>query len=203
MDAFLARLRFVLPLALINTAGYLLVNHYPLFAPTYLPPTPLDSAIPFLLWTIWPYFLLIFADFVLPFLAREYATFRRMLTAYAVAMSTNFLLWTFLPTAIARPGAPITDTVSATAYRLLMAVDAPGNCFPSGHVTIPAIGIWALAHDWPRLRAPLWAGLALLSISILTTKQHNVADLFGGFATALFGISVSDRLCASRNPRHA
>jgi len=35
----------------------LLANHYPLIAPAYLPLTPLDRAIPFLVWTVWPYLL--------------------------------------------------------------------------------------------------------------------------------------------------
>jgi len=34
---------------------------------------------------------------------------------------------------------------------------------------------WSLLSDWPRLRAPLWLGLTVLVLSILTTKQHYVA----------------------------
>lgn len=195
-----SKLRWVLPLALVNTAAYLLVNHYPLFQPVYLPLTPLDRAIPFLVWTVWPYLLLLVADVVLPFLVRERALFKRMLVAYAVAISTNLVIWMLVPTAIARP-VVLDDTLSASTYRLLVAVDGVGNCFPSAHVTIPALAVWALGRERPQWRRSLWALFAVLSLSILTTRQHYVVDLLGGLATGALGIAVSGRLSAVRGGR--
>jgi hypothetical protein len=200
MSTFASRLRWVLPLALVNTAAYLLVNRHPLFQPAYLPPTPLDRAIPFLAWTVWPYLLLLAADVVLPLLVRERALFKRMLVAYAVAIGANLVIWILLPTAIARPEV-LDDTLSAGTYRLLLAVDGPGNCFPSAHVTIPAVAVWALGRERPRWRGPLWALFAVLSLSILTTRQHYVVDLFGGLATGALGVAVSNRLSSVRGGR--
>lgn len=203
MSAFAAKLALVIPLAAINTVGYLVANEYPLFPRSHLPMTSLDQAIPFLVWTIWPYGLLLLADLVFPFLVRDRALFNRMLLAYGVAMGANFLVWSLFPTTMARPSLPSEDTLSAAAYRLLVAIDGAGNCFPSGHVTIPAVGVWALSREWPRYRVVLWVALALFSLSILTTKQHYVADLLAGFATAMLGVAASGRFAARRTLSHA
>jgi membrane-associated phospholipid phosphatase len=198
MRDFAARLALAVPLAAINTFGYLVANEYPLFARRHLPLTPVDHAIPFLVWTIWPYAMLLLTDLAFPFLVRGRAVLHRMLLAYGLAMGANFFVWWLFPTTIARPSLPAEASLSAAAYRLLVWIDGAGNCFPSGHVTIPAVGVWALSREWPRYRAMLWLALALFSLSILTTKQHYVADLLGGFATAMLGIAVSDRLAPRR-----
>ncbi len=203
MNTFPARLALVIPLAAINTVGYLVANEYPLFARSDLPLTAIDRALPFLVWTVWPYAMLLLADVVLPFLVRDRALFNRMLLAYGIAIGTNFLVWSLFPTAIARPDLPSGESLSEAAYRLLVAIDGAGNCFPSGHITIPSVGIWALSCEWRRHRVALWLVLALFSLSILTTKQHYVADLLGGFATAILGIALSERLTVRRSLSHA
>jgi membrane-associated phospholipid phosphatase len=202
MPAFVAKLAVVLPLVAINTAAYLLVNDYPFFERRYLHLTSLDRAVPFLVWTIWPYALLLLANAAFPFLVRDRTLFNRMLLAYGVAMGLNFLIWSLFPTALVRPSPPPNNSLSAALYRWLVTIDGAGNCFPSGHVTIPAVGVFALSSEWPRYRLVLWGALALVSLSILTTKQHYVVDLFGGFATAMFGIAVSGRLTARRTQGH-
>jgi membrane-associated phospholipid phosphatase len=203
MIASSSRLALVIPLAAVNTVGYLVANEYPLFARNHLPLTPVDRAIPFLVWTVWPYAMLLLSDIVLPFLVRDRALFSRMLVAYGVAIGTNFLIWSLFPTVIARPDLPSGDSLSEAAYRLLIAIDRAGNCFPSGHVTIPSVGVWALSCEWRRHRVALWIVLALFSLSILTTKQHYVADLLAGFATAMLGIAVSGWLTGRRPFSHA
>lgn len=184
-------LRVIVPIAVVNTSGYLLLNAYPLSAPRLLPLTWLDRAVPFLPWTVLPYAALLFSDVVLPLFLRDREVFRRMLVAYGLAIGANFLVWAVFPTAILRPPVPSGDSVAEALYRLLVAVDGAGNCFPSGHVTIPAVAVWGLALERPRLRVPLWGGLAVLSLTILTTKQHYLADLFGGLGTAALGIALS------------
>ena len=203
MYAFPARFALVIALAAINSVGYLVANEYPIFVRHYLPLTSMDRSIPFLVWTVWPYALLLLADIVIPFLLRNRALFDRMLLAYGIAIGTNFLVWSLFPTAIARPDLPSGDGLSDAAYRLLVAIDGPGNCFPSGHITIPVVGVWALGREWPRHRVTFGLVLALFSFSILTTKQHYVVDLLGGCATAMLGIAVSGRLTSRRGLSHA
>jgi membrane-associated phospholipid phosphatase len=72
-----------------------------------------------------------------------------------------------------------------------MAADTPANCFPSSHIAIPALSLWALTREHPRLAPARWGGFLLLSLSILTTKQHYLADFFGGLGAAAIGAIVS------------
>lgn len=194
--SFPDKLRAVAPLAAVNTAGYLLLNHHPFFERRHLPLTALDEAVPFVLWTVWPYLALLLSDVVLPFFVTNRQRFRRMLVAYGVAIALNFTIWALFPAEYERPPVPVGETLTEAVYRLLVSVDAAGNCFPSGHITIPAVGVWAVAGEHRRWAPALWIGLALLSVTILTTKQHYLFDLFGGFATAFVGIVVSRRLMA-------
>ncbi len=182
--------RVMLPLVLVNTTGYLLLNHHPTRPPALLPLTPVDAGLPFWVWTIWPYAVLLFADVVLPLFIRARAIFRDTVWAYAVAIALNFTVWALFPTTYPRPPLPQGDSLSEAAYRLLVAVDSPASCFPSGHITIPAVALWGLTREAPHLARPLWGGFALLSLSILTTKQHYAVDLLGGLATAAVGVAV-------------
>jgi membrane-associated phospholipid phosphatase len=189
-------LRAMIPLTVVNSAGYLLLNAYPPSAPRVLPLTAVDRAVPFLVWTIWPYVALLLSDLVLPLFLRDQRLFQRALVAYGVAIGLNFLVWATLPTTMLRPEVPGGGSLSEGLYRLLIAVDGAGNCFPSAHVTIPAVAVWALARERPWLRVPLWTLLAMASLSILTTKQHYLVDLVGGFATAALGVGASGWLLA-------
>jgi hypothetical protein len=83
-------------------------------------------------------------------------------------------------------------------YRWLTTIDTPANCFPSGHITAPVIGCWALAQERPRWRWPIRLAVIPFVLTILTTKQHYVWDLFGGLATAIIGIVLSRYLMQGR-----
>jgi hypothetical protein len=198
------KLAVILPLTVVNTAGYLWLVHHPLSAPRMLPVTALDRAVPFLPWTTVPYVALLLSDLVLPLLLRDRAVFHRAVAAYGVAIGCNFALWALFPSTIVRPPAPVGDSLGEILYRLLAAVDGAANCFPSGHVTIPAVACWALALERPRWAPWIWSALLLASLSILTTKQHYLLDLPGGLATAAIGVIASRRLLSPRSsPRPA
>lgn len=62
------------------------------------------------------------------------------------------------------------------------------------------IGCWALAQENPRWRWAIRLALIPFLLTILTTKQHYVWDLFGGLATAVIGIVVSRLLMARKTP---
>jgi hypothetical protein len=186
------RLGAIVPLTLANSLLYLWVNHSPPSTPTQLAPTWLDRHVPFMLWTIWPYALLLLSDAVLPLFFQSRWHFLRMLRAYAVAIALNFTVWSLYPTCLPRPTLP-QDASGATLwlYQTMMGLDQPNCCFPSGHITIPTVLVWALGQEQPKLRPYLWAGLALLAPSILTTHQHIAADLAGGLTTAAVGATFA------------
>jgi len=183
----------ILPLASANMAIYLALNWHPLRAVRELPMTVIDRALPLLPWTVWPYMVLLLADLALPFLMRRDETFVRMIRCYGVTALLNIAGWVLLPVTYPRPPLPMGEGVSAWGYRTLVGIDTPLNCFPSGHISIPAVLCWSLTTEQPRLRWPIWLGFALLAPSILTTKQHYAWDLVGGLAIASMGIALVRR----------
>ena len=183
----------IVPIATLNMGIYLALNWHPLGPARALPMTVIDRALPLLPWTVWPYMVLLLADGVLPMLMRRDETFSRMLKCYAVTALLNIAGWVVLPVTYPRPPLPEGEGLSLWGYRTLVGIDTPLNCFPSGHISIPAVLCWALTTEQPRLRWPVWVGFALLAPSILTTKQHYVWDLVGGLAIAWMGIAVVRR----------
>lgn len=181
----------LLPLTALLYAGYQLSNRIHLLEPRFLPLTELDRAIPMLLWTVWPYFLLVLLLF-LPLGIRDRALFRRTLWAFTLAVCLNIAVWMLLPTVFPRPPRPEGGGLTGVAYRWLCSIDTPANCLPSGHITSPAVGCWALATEHPRHRLWIWPSFLLLSATILTTKQHYLWDLPAGLITAGLGIWASD-----------
>lgn len=174
------------------TSSYLLINHLPLRTPILLWQSPIDVSLPFLAWTIWPYIILLFTDYFFPLMIVDSQHFRVTMRAYAITAAISFCFWALLPTTLPRFGfIPMGDSLSEQAYRLLIAMDPPNNCFPSGHISIPTVLFWALAKQWSRWRVLIWTLFAFLSLSILTTKQHYLLDLIGGLFAGYLGLKLS------------
>ncbi|KRG69774.1 phosphatase PAP2 family protein [Pseudoxanthomonas dokdonensis] len=185
------RVLAVSAVVVFNTALYLWVNAHPLRTPTMLPVTALDSWFGWHAWTIWPYWLLLLIN---PFLAvciRERRLLLATFRAYVVAMAINLLVWLAWPTQLPRHPLPDTlDPLTTSAWQLLLALDEPDTCFPSGHITIPTVVMFAFAAQYPAARRWIWLVL-LLFPSIITTGQHYAVDLLGGMLTAIAGIALA------------
>jgi hypothetical protein len=183
--------RVVVPCALFQSACYALLNHYPFFPPRRLPLTVVDEWLPFWPWTVWPYLLLLALGPVLPLLIRRDLVFRRLLVAYLLAMPATFAFFVFCPTEYARPPLPQDGSLTSCAYRLLIAVDTEGCCFPSGHIVVPVLfgfGLYIDGRRWGLLGCGL---VALLAPSILTTKQHYLWDLVGALVIVFASLVVA------------
>ena len=172
---------------------YQATNRYHLFTPTLLPVTLIDEVIPFWTWTVVPYFALIGGMYLLA-LVRDDRLFKRALVALTISVLINYTIFALWPTIITRPSLPQGTAFYDAWYRWLVTIDTPANCFPSGHITAPVIGCWALAQENPRWRWLIRLALIPFLLTILTTKQHYVWDLFGGLATAAIGVVLSRRL---------
>ncbi len=177
--------------------GYQFTNHYHFFPTHTLPALSIDRAIPFLVWTVIPYFLLI-GGMYLPVFLRSREVLHESLLALTVAVLVNYTIFLFFPTVIDRPPVPGGDSLADVLYRWLIGIDSPANCFPSGHITVPAIGCWYIARQRLRWRWVIAFVYALLAVSVLTTKQHYAIDIAGGLLTAGLGIWVAARWRASR-----
>jgi len=179
-------------LALVNSALYVLSNANPLREPIVMPHNTVDLALGWHAWTIWPYWLLLALAPVLALQIREASLLHATLRAYALALLTNLAIWLAWPTKIVRHAiADTLDPATAAAWRLLYALDGTGNCFPSGHVTIPLVIATGFCAQYPQARRWVWIAIAILLPSVVTTGQHSSWDILGGAATAAFGIRVA------------
>jgi len=183
----------VAPFMLVNSAVYLYLNHNPTSPPRELPMLWVDEHLPFLVWTVWPYTFLMVLNVALPFLIETRALLYRALRAYVIGISLNIVVWIAYPTTYPRPPLPRGEGISQIWYLTLMSADNPTNCLPSGHVTIPAVMVWALSRQWPERAPAMWLGFLLLTVTILTTKQHYLWDLPAGLATAAIGVFCTTR----------
>lgn len=200
-DTLRKRIVVIFALFAVNSAIFMYLNENPYREPSLLPSTGIDEAVPFWPATVWPYSLMLASNVILPFLLRRDLLFRAVLLAYFVAMSLNLMIWAGFPTAFPRPDLPLGDSLSESFYRWMVDFDPGTNCFPSGHVTIPAVLVWGLTVQWKKYRWALWGLLLLGSITILTTKQHYFWDLLGGLGTAGIGMIIGSIWLKNRERR--
>lgn len=176
------RFAVVFGFAVVQTALYWTLNHYPPRASSTLPLTVLDRALPFLPSSVWAYFALLACQAALPLMIRTRAAFLRLSVAYGLAMTVAFATYTLVPTHYPRPAAPLEDTLSAWAWRLLARLDTPECCLPSGHILVPVLAAWTLVRErrrtWPLVL------VLLLAPAVITTRQHYAWDIAASFVLA-------------------
>ena len=183
--------RIVVPLAVVQATAYFTLNHFPPFPSRTLPLTWIDYAIPFLPWTMWPYLLMMFGPTVLALSVRQPAVFRQALHAYILGYVVTYAFHAFWPTHCERPSVGEDGTFQTWAYATMMVLDSPQSCFPSAHIVGPAILCWAFWRDGYRLGRWLLLAFPFFSLTILTTKQHYVWDLLGGYVLVALAIGFS------------
>ncbi len=145
---------------------------------------------PFLPWT----FVIYVSEYLLVALAiiliqdfHHFNSFARQAFASLFIIGAAFFLF---PTIYPRPFYPPQENaLVAFAMNLIATADAPTNCFPSMHVAITAITVYALRHQSPAVWRlfVLWG--AAIILTTLTTKQHYLIDILGGLAVASAVIS--------------
>ncbi|MDR2188789.1 MAG: dual specificity protein phosphatase family protein [Azonexus sp.] len=148
-----------------------------------------ERAIPFVPWTIVPYWSI---DFLYAFsflLFKRRADLRdhvkRLLTVQFISVAC-FLLWP-LRFSFERPA---TEGVAGALFTLLMGFDKPYNQAPSLHIGLLVV-LWAVylrqtARPAARLLLHLW--FAAIGISVLTTYQHHVIDVPTGAAVGCLAL---------------
>ncbi|MGY3265276.1 phosphatase PAP2 family protein [Lysobacter sp. HA35] len=176
----------------LNSALYLAINNRQPVDAHVVTASALDAALGLHAWTIWPYWLLLLLAPAMALAIRGRYLFAATMRAYVVALVLNVVLWLAVPTRLPRMPLPDgLDAATARAWRLLLAVDAPGNCFPSGHVTLPLVIAAGFSLQYPRFAPATWLAIVALLPSVVTTGQHVAMDIAGGAATALIGLVVT------------
>jgi len=154
-------------------------------------PSWIDNKIPFSASAIWAYlsfFLIIPASyFLVPLTAVRWLTRSMQLTAAGAGLV--YLLW---PTTLVTPQ-DSGQSMASVLLRQLISVDSAQNCFPSLHVALTLLAVWAIAKSrrhWLTLAFILWG--SVIAFSILQLKRHLFIDLIGGVVLALgMGMLVS------------
>jgi protein-tyrosine phosphatase len=136
-----------------------------------------ERAIPFLPWTIFPYWTIDALYGLSLFLCASRAELgvhaRRLLLAQIICVAC-FLLF---PLHFSFPRPPTSDW-SGWMFDVLMGFDKPFNQAPSLHIALLVI-LWPLylRHAGPAWRWPVHLWFALIGASVLTTFQHHFIDI--------------------------
>ncbi|MBS3104816.1 phosphatase PAP2 family protein [Candidatus Woesearchaeota archaeon] len=72
--------------------------------------------------------------------------------------------------------------------------DAPGNCFPSMHVSAATLTVLHLMANLPQLGIIPLIYLLLISMSVLYTKQHYIADIIPGYVVGWISYKIFESL---------
>lgn len=183
----------VVPVTLAHSAIYRFLTHHGLSTPQMLDPTLVDRQIPFMVWMVWPYLMMVVICIVAPLCIRNREVFRRLVVSYATAVTILVFFYLVFPTTIQRQHHQ-SDPTSWSWFLYRQFTQGLGNAcaFPSGHIVFPMIGCWALFRDnFPAAR--LIAVLtALFSVSILSIKEHVFWDWVGGVVVGVVSIVVSE-----------
>lgn len=149
-----------------------------------LQPGPIDRLIPFDPAGVWLYlsfFLLIPAAY-LSCPEKRLIWLRNAFLLAALSAGAVFLAW---PTTLSYPADP-GGSLSSTLLAALTQVDSAQNCFPSLHMALTVLAIWAL-HDAERPAKNalfrLW-GLGI-AYSIIELRRHLFIDLAAGTGLGL------------------
>ena len=148
--------------------------------------TALDRVIPFWPDWIWIYISIFFA-FIYASATLESRKFQATLRRVILAHLITYPFFILYPCSFPRPNVVDDGTLYGWGYALLHSLDGPHNTFPSMHVSMT----WIVCHELgeKKINKILFAIYAtIVSLSILFTKQHFVADMIGGFVVYLITI---------------
>jgi len=179
---------------------YVVPNFWPLFEPKYLPLTWIDQSIPFLPWTFIPYL----SDYILALVVLFMVSENRLillarLTGLVLILSS--LIFVFFPTTYPRPIYPQDQNFFVQFWmNLVGAADTPNNCFPSMHVALTTICIISLNCKTRLQKALYWSWAGVICLATLTTKQHYIYDVFGGFMISWLAVTIEYHIINKRYP---
>ncbi|HEY4592090.1 MAG TPA: phosphatase PAP2 family protein, partial [Thermoanaerobaculia bacterium] len=145
-----------------------------------------ERHIPFLAWTILPYWSIDLFYAVSPFVCstrRELSVHCRRLLAAQLLCVACFLAF---PLRFSFPR-PVADGLFGALFTALAGFDKPFNQAPSLHIALLVI-LWVryAAHLGKAGRVILHVWFALIAISVLTTYQHHLFDIPTGLWAGLF-----------------
>jgi len=169
-----------------SLGGYLTVLKWRGQAARWETWTPWDDWFPYQPAWVWVYLLpYLIGPLLIGFLQR--GTFlwyvRRGLSVVVITL----VIFILLPTqTAARPGQHDLTGFTAWIYDKMIEIDdPPANAAPSLHVSLTFLLAMALWLDFPRWWPVILAGVGLVWLATLLTRQHHLIDVVTGVALAL------------------
>jgi membrane-associated phospholipid phosphatase len=146
-----------------------------------------EQFIPFLPWTLAIY-LSAFVQTILIMRYMQPAFLRKASLIFSCAVVIGLVMFILWP--IRYPRELFTSNSSIMQY--FQQVDKDGNCLPSLHVfiTICFSYCYSVISKSNLHRVLMWLWTLLIIVSVLTTKQHYLVDVFGGIVLALVAILI-------------
>jgi len=149
--------------------------------------TAWDDVFPF--WPAWVWvYLLPYAIGPVLFVLLTPRTFRWFIGRGLVIVFASLLFFVLVPTrtAVRPPGPSANAGLTALIYNNMVALDEPpANAAPSLHVSLTCLLALALARDYPRWGTAAFAGVALVWLATLLTRQHHLVDVATGVLLVL------------------
>jgi len=185
-DRYFRNFLVAIAVIVIDMVPYLWLGQHTDAAASVRLDTPLDRMIPFMPWTIIIYSWVYTQAFYPAFIIRSDDLFRRTVKAFVFIAVVDLVIYRLFPvTALGfRPEYTeiMPDSFLTWGTKLTLYMDPPYNLFPSQHLStaiLICIVAWAARPAWGKLVLPLTVAIG---ISVLTTKQHYIADIVGAFA---------------------
>ena len=163
------------------TATYVPINVFSVGRDAYTLFLPGEERLPFLPIFEYLYVLTYFIAVLLIVTIRDYATFRRLAHATGLSLLTAYATYLLFPVYFERPHLEVSSL--DTWLLSLEYMDKPYNHFPSLHVTLSWLAVFA-SQVSRRSRVGLSALAAGISVSTLFVKQHYIVDVLYGCALA-------------------
>jgi membrane-associated phospholipid phosphatase len=118
--------------------------------------------------------------------------FRAFVTSFVVVMLASYVAYILFPTYVVRPVVTGDDWLSRIVAHLY-ANDHANNAFPSGHTYNTALIALYWSRWHPRHWWLWWLITAIVLLSTLFTRQHNLPDVVGGLVLAWVGYRLGLR----------
>ena len=157
--------------------------------------TAVDDHIPLVPVFVFPYLslYLLLVISLWRFLKAEIKVFSILALAIGLDLVLSYLIFLFYQTQVERPVIAGSD-ISSSILRAVYSSDKPFNAFPSLHTSLSTLFVLLWGRVGSRIQPiiALWA--VFIIASTLLTKQHYIADVFGGIAVALVSYYGAVRL---------
>lgn len=184
----------------VTAALYQTAIHLPWTRGIAIHPSALDHHIPLLPWTAALY-LTYFA--LMPswvFLVRRRPDGARLMWAAGLCVLGNLAFNLAVPTYLHDPLSPAEAEAHGALLGLIVSNDRPYAAFPSGHLALPLALTWLARRAEVRHGGVYLPWTLVMGVSILTTRQHYLADALGALVYGTLAPHLALRLTRATHP---